>query len=539
MSETIRVVGVGWAPSKTTPPPNPAKFSNSILSAIFVMARRHDLLDAKNILDPFAGLGRVYEVFPKAVGVEIEPRWADACPNTICGDSLDLRAIFPRKRFDLAVTSPCLESSELVLTADLRWVPAGDVAVGDRLMAFDEFSPGVTESGSRMRRKWRIAEVTGAGLASKRCVRVTMENGDSVVCSWDHPWLTQRYSYGGGASEWVPAHQLMGSQGEGRSRGHRRGERQSYFVLKQFDPWETNHSYKAGWLAGMFDGEGSLSFGAHGSPKLILCQNAGPVADRAEAWLRDLGYDVGVIPRKDGTGKVVNYYVRGGFPGLFRALGELRPMRLLDKLDSLDVAHRSIQPEYVRVVSVEDVGEQEIATITTSTGTYIGQGYLHHNTYGNRMADHHNNQDPCKKCEGTGKVTRVFSPVRSEVVDCRSCKGTGLTLRHTYRHYYGEDLQPNNSGTLQWGPAYQAFHERAWASLTSVMKPGGYFILNVSDHIRNHRRQRVEAWHLKTLAGLGWNLVERERVSTPRQKHGANGEVRVASEGLFLLRLAS
>ena len=89
------------------------------------------------------------------------------------------------------------------------------------------------------------------------------------------------------------------------------------------------------------------------------------------------------------------------------------------------------------------------------------------------------------------------------------------------------------------GPAYQEFHERAWVSLTSVMKPGGHFILNVSDHIRNHRRQRVEAWHLKTLAGLGWDLVERERVSTPRQKHGANGEVRVASEGLFLLRLAS
>src|SRR3990167_7947475 len=60
-------------------------------------------------------------------------------------------------------------------------------------------------------------------------------------------------------------------------------------------------------------------------------------------------------------------------------------------------------------------------------------------SYGNRMADHHDAKDG--------------SP------------------RHTYRHYLGRPLSPHNSGAMQWGREYRAFHRRAWAEAARVLKP--------------------------------------------------------------------
>jgi DNA modification methylase len=86
---------------------HPAKFSDPILAAVRKLAEKHDLLDTKTVLDPFVGVGKVFEVFPQAVGVELLPRWAKADKRIIQGNSLYLRKIFPRKRFKLVVTSPC------------------------------------------------------------------------------------------------------------------------------------------------------------------------------------------------------------------------------------------------------------------------------------------------------------------------------------------------------------------------------------------------------------------------------------------------
>lgn len=125
-------------------------------------------------------------------------------------------------------------------------------------------------------------------------------------------------------------------------------------------------------------------------------------------------------------------------------------------------------------------------------------------TYGNRMADHHNAQDPSK--------------------------------RNTYKHTLGRDLTPGNSGAMQWGDEYRVFHRMAWLKVWNMLKPGGAFILNISDHIRKKERQPVTAWHIGVCKSIGFVEEERRDVQTPRNRQGENHEARVAHEWVIRFR---
>lgn len=124
--------------------------------------------------------------------------------------------------------------------------------------------------------------------------------------------------------------------------------------------------------------------------------------------------------------------------------------------------------------------------------------------YGNRMADHH---------QATDDSTRI-----------------------TYRHTLGRPLHPNNAGQFQWGEQYWAFHVRAWRQVTRVLKPGGRFVLNVSNHIRNGKEIDVATWHIAALCGLGMELIDECKVNTQRMRFGANRDLRTKGEYVVLLR---
>ena len=119
--------------------------------------------------------------------------------------------------------------------------------------------------------------------------------------------------------------------------------------------------------------------------------------------------------------------------------------------------------------------------------------------YGNRLADHHQPQDN--------------------------------SARRSYTFDLGRPLTPGNAGTLQWGKFYKKFHIRAWHEARQILKPGGRLILNISDHIRQGKRQHVSSWHTeKLIAGFGFVLVDCARVPTRRMRYGANAQARVPSE---------
>ena len=109
--------------------------------------------------------------------------------------------------------------------------------------------------------------------------------------------------------------------------------------------------------------------------------------------------------------------------------------------------------------------------------------------------------------------------------------------RLTYTAKLGRPLHPDNSGRLQWGERYRAFHRRAWMEARRVLVEGGAFVLNIKDHIRKGQRARVTDWHIECLQSLGFRLVRHEQIATPSLRKGQNYQLRVPYESVILFRL--
>lgn len=125
--------------------------------------------------------------------------------------------------------------------------------------------------------------------------------------------------------------------------------------------------------------------------------------------------------------------------------------------------------------------------------------------YGNRMSDHHNAKDASK--------------------------------RITYRHKLGRELTPGNAGMLQWGKDYRDLHEQVWKECRRVTEDEGFFILNISDHIRAGEVVFVSDWHHDMIHALGYEMLHEVLVPTPRMRYGQNHDARVEHEYVWLFSL--
>ena len=109
-------------------------------------------------------------------------------------------------------------------------------------------------------------------------------------------------------------------------------------------------------------------------------------------------------------------------------------------------------------------------------------------------------------------------------------------VRNTYRHTLGRELTKNNSGAMNWGKSYRELHKSAWNEVYRVLNRDGLFLLNISDHIRKGKIIEVSKWHYDYIISVGFNFINEIKVGTKRQRMGANRNLRVSYESVFLFK---
>jgi hypothetical protein len=265
------------------------------------------------------------------------------------------------------VPENCVSADTPILCADLTWRPAGDLLPGDELVAFDDES--LDQTGRRLRK----STVVSNRLLRDALLLVNTPVG-SVRCNYDHPWLVRRGDRNKwGSWQWVKARDLQPGD-------------EALYVL---EPWKEDRSHSAGWLAGMLDADGWLSYTENKAVMLGLSQRTGlsHLIDDAELILKEQGVATTrlyVPPKSTGFGggtamDRINVQKRAG---ALRTLGVFRPKRLLADSEKVWLgASLGKLGQRVVIESTEPHGTGTIASLTTTTQTYIAAGFAMHNTH--------------------------------------------------------------------------------------------------------------------------------------------------------------
>lgn len=269
----------------------------------------------------------------------------------------------------VSMAADCVAPETRVLTEDLRWIPASEVKVGDRLMSFDEH-PQNKGIGNKYRR-WRVGTVEQASEVMKPCYRLSLEDGTKMTVSENHGWLVDLLN----DHSWKTTSQLRDKASANKARFASR-------LTKVIEPWDELHSRDAGYLAAAFDGEGHLSqqqlshCDTH-CMRVSYAQRENAMSREVEAALQKYGFDYTIQTPKGSDCRSFN--LLGGRPELLRFLGQVRPSRLLEKLDT-SILGRFQKKEHVAVEEKTFVGEQPVIALKLDTGTFIAEGFASHNS---------------------------------------------------------------------------------------------------------------------------------------------------------------
>jgi DNA repair photolyase len=133
--------------------------------------------------------------------------------------------------------------------------------------------------------------------------------------------------------------------------------------------------WRKGFLAGIFDAEGSRSCGV-----FRISNSDARLLDTTLESLRLSGFDAVLeAPRDNGANKPVsNVRLRGGLREHLRFFHTTNPA--ISRKWNLDGVGIKTSAD-LRVVSIERIGLQQLFDITTGTGDYIANGVVSHNCY--------------------------------------------------------------------------------------------------------------------------------------------------------------
>lgn len=247
----------------------------------------------------------------------------------------------------------CVDPESKVLTADLRWVAARTLRVGEEIVGFPENLAG----NQRLVR----ASVERTEIIQAEKYRIVTDRGETIVSA--------QHKFVGGKPQtrnrlrWVEAQHLQPGA----------------WIKFATAPWSEPKTYAAGWLAGIYDGEGCIAkTGSYAHCQ--VAQKPGVVLEAIKAGLAEIG--VKFNESRSLRGGVTNLHCAGLWQGM-RLIGMVRPRRLLPKAAMLWEGRRAFNTHgdhhYAKVVRVEHLGRGPVVSLGTSSKTLIADGFLGHN----------------------------------------------------------------------------------------------------------------------------------------------------------------
>jgi hypothetical protein len=240
--------------------------------------------------------------------------------------------------------------------ADLSFRALAEVQVGDEVMGWERVPAGSTSLN-----QLRNSRVLGVQERVAPLIRVLMESGREVRCTPDHLWLSGWFSPSAPRHrEWIEA--KVGSS-----------------LLRVIDDpiIEVAPALRqlAGWLGGIYDGEGS------GLSAALQSEEANPEVTAAiqEALLRlDIAHTRSLRPARERWGSdLTDFVLTGGRQGYLKFLLLTQPVKRGFLAEKILGGKRFGQRD--RIVAVEPAGESEVISLTTETGNYVAWGYASKN----------------------------------------------------------------------------------------------------------------------------------------------------------------
>lgn len=259
----------------------------------------------------------------------------------------------------------CVCLDEKILKSDFKYVLAKNIKKGDKLIGFKENLNNSTLLET---------EVLTAKIIQKNCYLITLKDGRTIKASEDHPWVVRfskkvNTNYG----KWLSKNYIETSK---LKKGMK---------ILDISYWEEDNTYEGGYIAGQFDGEGSLVGNCknHNATHLTYCQKEGDGAEILNKYLVKKGFKTNLSyrKRKKEWKNIASIRILGGWTECLRFIGVFKPQRLLKKtFDKLINNRRMHGIKDVEVKEIKFIGKQKVMGLSTSSKTYIVKGLLCHNS---------------------------------------------------------------------------------------------------------------------------------------------------------------
>jgi hypothetical protein len=266
-------------------------------------------------------------------------------------------------RYDFTYYATCNPPDAPILMADYTFCPIGEVREGDFVIGWSK--KGKDTRSKFNRNVWRRSKVIAAKRRQSPIVRVQLRSGRVIRCTPDHLWAnggTSRHGHVGGK---------FPSEKFGKPWITVKKKRSLRKICDPFLYSELSEDQKraAWWLAGIFDGEGTVGAGSQLTISQYQVHNP-DVHHEIGRCLDLLGVEYSVTEK--------SYCITGGWTSRLKFLSSCRPIRAPRLLDMVSKTIHST-PDRIEDVSFDGWGE--VCSLQTETGNYVAWGYLSKNCY--------------------------------------------------------------------------------------------------------------------------------------------------------------